>query len=108
MMRLKVPEPLKGIVASVVATGVRIAYLKAMSTTYEPPWKQSTKPYYRGYTIMSRRVSDRLQWEVWHYASDRLLHAAPTWAAAKRWADEHPAIPACGEAERSWNHLALY
>ena len=74
--------------------------------TYTPPWRMSTAPYYRGYTIMLRPGADR--WELWHYVSDRLVHIAKTWAEAKQWADQNPAIPASGEAQRDWNHLALH
>lgn len=67
----------------------------------------STAPYYRGYTVMCRKIGDG-RWEVWHYASDRLVHVATSWSAAKAWADAHSAIPACGEVSRDWNHIALH
>lgn len=74
--------------------------------TYIPPWQNSTAPWYRGYTIMSRGAGK--PFEIWHYRSDTLKHVAKTWAAAKAWADENPAIPASGVVSRNWNHLALY
>jgi len=62
----------------------------------------SSAPYYRGYTILKRPDADR--WEIWHYGSDRLMHATRYWAEAKAWADEH----AVDDAEHDWNHIALY
>ena len=70
--------------------------------TYNPPWTISMAPYYRGYSIMKQPRIDR--WEIWNYATDRLVHTTRFWAEAKAWADQN----AIDDAEHDWNHLALY
>ena len=54
-----------------------------------------------GFTLMQRaRATDTNrrggrdpQVEVWHYASDRLVHVAPRWIDAIEWANANRAIP---------------
>ena len=60
---------------------------------YSPPVHAShldaKYPYYYGYHLMKR--DDR--WEIWHYASDRLVRVEPTLDAAMGWVHQNRAIP---------------